>query len=246
MLAKPERSGRGDFTCQPLDVGGADLVADRSGALWWPAERALVVADLHLEKGSSGAARGRLLPPYDTRATLIKLAGALQRYRPRTVIALGDSLHDPDGARRITREDREVLAGFQRRRDWIWVTGNHDPVIDAALGGRSAEEITLAGIVLRHIPQPGGDAPEIAGHMHPAALLAARGARLRRACFIGSCSRLVLPAFGVLTGGLNVLDDAFLPLFRPSQFAVWLLGSEGLYPVSIRQLCAETAARRYG
>jgi len=233
---KPERFGLDDFSRQPIEVSGLTFVADRSGALYWPAQRALIVADLHLEKGSSGAARGRLLPPYDTRATLIKLAEAVDRYQAEAVIALGDSFHDADAASRIAPQDLDILRIVQDEREWIWVTGNHDPKIDSILGGASVSEVTLSGLTLRHIPASGRITHEIAGHLHPAARLSMHGHSLRRPCFIGNGLRLLLPAFGAYTGGLNVLDEAFLPLFGNDGFAVWMLGDEGLYPVATRQL----------
>jgi len=236
LQLKPERFGLDDFSRQPIEVCGRTFVADRSGALYWHAERALIVADLHLEKGSAGASRGRLLPPYDTRATLIKLAQAVDRYQAEAVIALGDSFHDAAAAARIAPEDLDILRIVQDDREWIWVTGNHDPEIDALLGGNSIPQVTLSGLTLRHIPATGRITHEIAGHYHPAARLSMHGHSLRRPCFIANGLRLVLPAFGAYTGGLNVLDDAFLPLFGHDGFAVWMLGDEGLYPVATRQL----------
>ena len=231
FAVKSDRSGPRDFGSRPIELAGEALVADRSGALYWPAERTLIVADLHLEKGSADAARGRLLPPYDTRATLLKLADAADRYRPRVVIALGDSLHDVGGAARMAPMDRVMLRNIQAGRTWIWITGNHDPAIDAAMGGQSLPAIELRGLLLRHEPVAGCTTREIAAHLHPAAKLSVRGHTLRRPCFVGNGSRLVLPAFGAFTGGLNVLDEAFLPLFESAGFAVWMLGREGLYPV---------------
>ena len=237
MLAlKPERFDLRDFGSQPIEVSGKAFVADLSGALYWPAMGALIVADLHLEKGSAQAARGRLLPPYDTRATLLKLAEVIDRYQAETVIALGDSLHDCDAGSRMAPDDLDILRIIQEERDWLWITGNHDPRIDAVMGGRTLPDVELAGLTLRHEPRPGPITHEIAAHMHPAAKLSMHGATLRRPCFIGNGRRLILPAFGAYTGGLNVLDDAFLPLFGHDGFAVWMLGNEGLYPVATRQL----------
>lgn len=237
LQLKPDRFGLDDFASQPIEVCGRVFVADQSGALYWPAERALIVADLHLEKGSSGAARGRMLPPYDTRATLKKLAEAIDRYEADAVIALGDSLHDPTAADRIATDDLDLLRFLQDEREWLWITGNHDPAIDHRLGGVSRAEVELGGLALRHIPRPGRITHELAGHFHPAAKLSMHGHTLRRPCFVGNGLRLVLPAFGAYTGGLNVMDDAFLPLFGNDGLAVWMLGTEGLYPVATRQLC---------
>ena len=115
------------------------FLADLSGALFWEEQSLLVVSDLHLEKGSSFAARGVLLPPYDTVATLSRLAAVIARHDPRMVIALGDSFHDRDAHERLSAPDREALAAMQARRDWIWISGNHDPALPSDLGGVVAE-----------------------------------------------------------------------------------------------------------
>jgi uncharacterized protein len=228
-----------DKTGQQLSLCGKSLIADGAGALYWPAEQALLVADLHLEKASAHARAGTLLPPYDTRETLIRLAETIDRYQPRTVFALGDSLHDTSAVDRIGADDLERLRILQEDRHWIWLNGNHDQQISTRLGGRVAAEIKLAGITLRHRPAAGAVTHEIAGHMHPAARLSLYGTSIRRPCFVGNGRRLILPAFGAFTGGLNVLDDAFLPLFGNGGMAVWMLGQEGLYAVATRLLCRD-------
>lgn len=211
---KPDRLGREDFNSHTLAMCGRSFVADQSGALYWPGERTLVIADLHLEKGSSFAVRGQMLPPYDTRETLVRLAETIDTYEPQTVIALGDSLHDRSAAERIQPADLDVLRIIQENRRWLWVTGNHDPDVPARLGGDVVDEITVSGMRFAHIPRNGRATHEIAGHLHPAAKLSFHGYTIRRPCFVGNGRRLVLPAFGTFTGGLNVLDDAFEPLFR--------------------------------
>ncbi len=235
-MLKPERIGLEDFADQPVWICGKSFLAHKFGALYWPAERVLIVSDLHLEKGSAFAARGQMLPPYDTRETLGKLATLIDRYRPETVISLGDSLHDSDGAARMDGDDIESLHMLQEDRDWIWITGNHDPKIDRTLAGYVVEEIVVGGIALRHEPRAGAATHEIAGHFHPAARLVLHGTSLRRPCFVGNRLRLVMPAFGAYTGGLNILGDAFEPLFGTDGLDVWMLGHEGLYPVAPRLL----------
>ena len=233
---KPERFDLQDFNTQPISICGKAFIADQTGALYWPAEKALIVADLHLEKGSAHASRGIMLPPYDTRATLLKLVEAIDRHNADTVIALGDSLHDCAAADRINADDLEILKIIQEDRRWIWVTGNHDPVVHSIFGGETADEIVLEGITLRHEPRFGQVTHEIAGHMHPAARISIYGTALRRRCFVSNGLRLVMPAFGAFTGGLNVMDDAFQPLFSNDGLAVWMLGEEGLYPIATRLL----------
>ncbi|MBU2583654.1 MAG: ligase-associated DNA damage response endonuclease PdeM [Alphaproteobacteria bacterium] len=239
LQLKPERLGHNDFREQNVAVCGKSFIADVSGALYWPSEKALIVTDLHLEKGSSFAAKGQLLPPYDTRETLIQLAKVIDRFGAKTVIALGDSFHDRDAAERMPEPERERLRIMQEACEWIWVTGNHDPEIADRMGGYVVGDIKVEGITLRHEPRGAWTTHEIAGHLHPAAKIVREGYALRRPCFIGNGLRLVMPAFGAYAGGLNVLDEAFEPLFGREGFAVWMLGQEGLYPIATRMLKAD-------
>lgn len=211
-----------------FSIGRLDVVPDLSGALWLPAERMLVVADLHLEKGSSFAARGRMLPPYDTPATLSRLALAIARFSPRTVVALGDSFHDRGACNRMRTEDRATLTQLQAGRDWLWITGNHDPEIPEDVGGEVVAEIDVSGVTLRHEPGCGHDANEIAGHLHPVAKVRMQGRAVRRRCFAMSALRCVMPAMGAYAGGLNVRDQAFAPLFQRGLMA-HMLGDSRLY-----------------
>jgi hypothetical protein len=177
-----------------------------------------------------------MLPPYDTRMTLIRLAEAIDRYEPDCVVALGDSFHDAGAASRMDCGDLEILHMMQEDREWIWLTGNHDADIADTVGGRVCSELKMAGITLRHHPTPGCITHEIAGHMHPAARISMHGYIIRRPCFVANGRRLVMPAFGAFAGGLNVLDEAFHPLFGDGGLAVWMLGQEGLFPVATRLL----------
>lgn len=234
--SRPERIDADDFREQSISISGKSFVALASGALYWPAEDALIVADLHLEKGSSFARNGQMLPPYDTRATLTRLAGVLDKTPASTVVALGDSFHDADATGRMSPEDIEIMRVLQEGRDWIWLTGNHDGAIPAHLGGVVRDEITVEGISLRHVPSNARVTHEIAGHLHPAAKLSRHGHTIRRPCFVGNGRRLLLPSFGAFTGGLNVLDPAFEPLFGSDGMSVWMLGQDGLYPIATRLL----------
>lgn len=233
---KPERLDVGEFSRQPVSISGRAFIADVSGALYWPAEDTLIVADLHLEKGSSFAARGILLPPYDTAATLERLAATLDVFPAATVICLGDSFHDPRACERISDRDRETLAILQEDRTWIWLNGNHDPRISPCFGGRVLGEITVSGITFRHEPSASPVTHEVAGHLHPAARVSFHGHVIRRPCFVANGNRLVMPAFGAYAGGLNVLDDAFAPLFGNDGLSVLVMGQEGLYPIAARLL----------
>jgi DNA ligase-associated metallophosphoesterase len=215
-----------------IALGTASLVADPSGALYWPAEGLLVVADMHLEKGSSFARYGQFLPPYDTAATLLRLAGAIGRYNPRAVLALGDSFHDGDGPARLSDEDRATLHALQRGRDWIWLAGNHDPDPAAGIGGEFSAMLAIGPLNFRHEPTGEGDDIEVAGHLHPMARVAARGRAVARRCFARSERRMVMPAFGAYAGGLNVRHEAFAEIFRTLSFTAHLLGAARLYAVA--------------
>ena len=220
-----------------ITVSGVALVADCEGALYWPEEGLLAVADLHLEKGSSFAARGVLLPPYDTAATLARIAGLVARYAPRAVVALGDSFHDGDGPARLADADRTALAALQRGREWIWITGNHDPDPADGVGGSFAGMLALGGLSFRH--EPSGTIGEIAGHLHPVARVAGRGRAVSRRCFASDSERLVMPAFGAYAGGLNVRDRAFADIFGTLDFTAHVLGQERLYAFAASRCLAD-------
>lgn len=217
-----------------MALGGAEFAADTSGAIFWPRQGLLAVADLHLEKGSAYAARGVLLPPFDTAATLGRLAVAIARYAPRLVLALGDSFHDAGGPGRLADTDRACLSAMQRGRDWVWVAGNHDPDPADGIGGRFAAAVTIAGITFRHEPSTAGGA-EICGHLHPVARVAGRGRVVSRRCFASDGHRMVMPAFGAYAGGLNVRDAAFASVFPTLAFTAFLLGQSRVYPVAAKR-----------
>ncbi len=218
-----------------LALGGAEAVLRRSGALWLAAERALVCADLHLEKGSSYAARGQMLPPYDTRETLKRLAAEVEALNPATVVLLGDTFHDRKSEERLAPDDAARLRALATGRTLIWVVGNHDADGPKALPGERADEITLCGLTLRHEPQPGLQPGEVAGHLHPAARVRATRGSVRRRCFVTDAERMILPAFGAYAGGLNVLDPAFAGLFARPPIAA-ALGTTRVHAVGWRSL----------
>jgi DNA ligase-associated metallophosphoesterase len=213
-----------------LNIVGVDLVADLSGALFWEDESLLVVSDLHLEKGSSFATRGVLLPPYETVATLGCLGAVIARHDPRTVIALGDSFHDRNAHHRLSAPNRDAIAGLQARRDWIWISGNHDPAPPSDLGGVVAHEVAIGPIAFRH--EPTGAAGEIAGHLHPKARVSTRGRSMERRCFACDGERAVMPAFGAYTGGLSIRDAAFSKIFQTLGFMAHVLGDNRLHSIA--------------
>ena len=215
-----------------LAVNAVSLVADVAGALYWPQEQVLVVADLHLEKGSSYAKRGVLLPPYDTAVTLARLAALIMRYAPRCVIALGDSFHDNGGPARLADADRTQLRGLQTHRDWIWITGNHDPDPAHNIGGQFGGALAIGPLTFRHIPS--GETGEIAGHLHPVARLSHRGRAVSRRCFAADERRMIMPAFGAYAGGLNIRDAAFADVFGTLAFTAHMLGDEKVYSFEAR------------
>jgi uncharacterized protein len=193
-------------------LAGVVVEALPEGALWLPDDGVLIVSDLHFEKGSAFAARGQMLPPYDTRDGLDRLALLIARHQPTTLVALGDSFHDVQGPQRLPAADRRKLDQLVALTDWVWIEGNHDPQTPAELGGRRAHTIALGGLTLRHEPRAEAAHGEICGHLHPCAKVAGYRA-LRARCFATDGQRLVMPAFGAYCGGLNVCDAAFAPLF---------------------------------
>ncbi|MBL8587489.1 MAG: ligase-associated DNA damage response endonuclease PdeM [Methylobacteriaceae bacterium] len=214
-----------------LRLAGEEFLADPSGALFHAGERLMIVADLHLEKGSSFARRGMLLPPYDTAATLAALAAAIARLRPKRVAALGDSFHDGAAHERVRAADRAALAALQAGRDWIWIAGNHDPAPPAGLAGDAVRELSFGAIALRHEPTPGRVEGEIAGHLHPVARVAAGGGATRARCFVSDGLRCVAPAFGALAGGLDLAHPAFAPLFGPRPVVAHVIGRDRVWRI---------------
>ena len=220
------------MTAAPIHLAGHRLMLDPAGALWWPERQLLAVADLHLEKGSACAVRGHLVPPWDTRATLDRLAVLLRRYAPKTVLALGDSFHDTGGACRLLPADAARLHTMAAAHDFVWLLGNHDPLPPEGMPGATAEWWEADGIVFRH--QAGGAGPEICGHHHPKASVATRAQTITRPCFVAGPQRLMLPAFGAFTGGLDVRHPAIAGLF-PLGARAFLLGRERLFAFALGQ-----------
>ena len=211
-----------------ITLSGVDFVPDLSGALFVPEFAALLVADLHLEKGTSLAQRGVHLPPYDTRESLLQLKAAVEATQPRRLIFLGDSFHDGAARERIDASDLDLLRAITATVETVWITGNHDPEPPKDVGGIIIEEMTLGPVTLRHQPRALRDGEaEISGHLHPAAAIQARGQRIRRRCFIADARRLIMPAFGSYTGALSVRSAAFEGLF--GDFQVWMIGDKAVH-----------------
>jgi hypothetical protein len=208
------------------------ILADPAGLLVLPDHAVLVVSDLHFEKGSSFAPGGQLVPPYDTRTTLARLAAGIARHRPETVIALGDSFHDRRADTRMHDTDAARLADMVASvATWIWIEGNHDPAPPLHFGGEVHHIVERAGLVFRHEPTEGGATGEIAGHLHPVARVRRNGRSLRARCFATDGTRLIMPAFGAYTGGLNVRDAAFARCFGRTPNAL-VMGKSRVWPVA--------------
>jgi DNA ligase-associated metallophosphoesterase len=187
----------------PFSFAGETFEATPAGALFWRAREALLVADLHLEKASRFARLGQFLPPYDSHATLTALTAEVERSGARRLYCLGDSFHDAFGCDRLPANARALLTELTSRLDWTWIVGNHDPGFADHCGGRIADEVELGGIILRHEAVPGESRPEISGHFHPKLRVHLRGRQVSRRCFVESASKIIMPAFGALTGGLD-------------------------------------------
>lgn len=201
----------------PLPFAGEEWQLIDGRALYWPREQALVVADLHLEKASFYAMRGQMLPPYDSRATLERIALAIRASGARRVFCLGDNFHDSAGPERMEPHAAGMLAALTRATDWMWITGNHDAQLTGEIGGTLVEEYAVGGVKLRHQARVGELAAELSGHFHPKLAISVRGRRIARPCAVASETRLILPAFGTLTGGMRADDLAIIAILQPAQ-----------------------------
>ncbi|MGO8955191.1 MAG: ligase-associated DNA damage response endonuclease PdeM [Rhodomicrobium sp.] len=216
IAGTPAQSPAGGWLAIEVQFAGLTVTLDRSGAAYIGALGTLIVADLHLEKGSGAAARGRLLPGLDTRDTLQRLQRAIELYRPKRVICLGDSFHDRAAGERMTPAGRDELSSLCASvREWIWLSGNHDPELPAFCGGESCAALEIGGVTLRHEPAAGGAGAQIAGHLHPKVSVPAGGYRFSGPCFCLSERLIVMPAFGAYTGGLDCRDPAIRSLLGP-------------------------------
>jgi len=200
--------------------------ANGARALHWVEENALLVADLHLEKGSFFARTGQMLPPYDSRETLERLAGALRETGARRVFCLGDNFHDADGPARLEPHAAGMLDALTRATDWVWITGNHDEK-GAAAPGSYVMELAMRGLILRHHARRGETLPELSGHFHPRLRVSARGRRIARPCVVQSDTRLVLPSFGAYTGGMDAADPSLLAALQPARTIDALVSAGG-------------------
>jgi DNA ligase-associated metallophosphoesterase len=217
---------------QEIAVAGETALCDRRGALYFPCYGLLCVSDLHLEKGSSFARRGMLVPPYDTVATLLRLQAVIDHYRPKIVVSLGDSFHDDEGSSRLPSQLRLDLSALMAGRDWFWVSGNHDPSPPAGLPGDTVEELAVGAMTFRHEPSKKAPPGEVAGHLHPCARIVQRSRSVRRRCFASDGTRIVMPAFGAYTGSLNVLDRAYAGLFRPDGLVAYMIGADKVFAIA--------------
>lgn len=216
----------------PFSFAGEELAWAGPRALYWPREQALLVADLHLEKASFFAGHGQMLPPYDSRETLERVAEAIRLTGARRVFCLGDNFHDTDGPARLEPHALGMLDALTRATDWVWVAGNHDQ--GQVPCGTAVEELEVAGLMLRHEALAGEIRPELSGHYHPKLRITARGRSVARPCAVASERKLILPAFGALTGGMDAADPAIIKALAPQRAAHALLGVQGRlvqYPI---------------
>ena len=211
----------------PFSFANQEFALVQGRALFWRSENALLVADLHLEKASFFARYGQMLPPYDSRETLERIALAIRETGARRVFTLGDNFHDARGAERLEPYAAGMLAALTRATDWVWITGNHDAGSDAAPGGTELAELAVNGLLLRHEAQPGEARPELSGHYHPKLRIVARGRNITRPCAVMSERKLILPAFGALTGGMNAADPAIIAAMQPARAVDAVLSAQG-------------------
>jgi DNA ligase-associated metallophosphoesterase len=217
-----------------FSFSGHELMALPQGALFWPARQALLVADLHLEKGSWFARLGQMLPPYDSIATLSDLTALAVATDAREIWCLGDSFHDRHGCDRLPQRARDMLVTLTSATRWTWITGNHDPGFADHCGGAITDEAEVDGLLLRHEADPAEARPELSGHFHPKLRINLRGRKVSRRCFVATERKLILPAFGALTGGLDASHPEIVRAVGPD--------AQALVPVSDRLLRFPLAA----
>lgn len=216
----------------PFPFAEHEMLLGHGRALYWPAERALLVADLHLEKASWFAQRGQMLPPYDSRDTLERLADAVRVTGARRVITLGDNFHDDAGALRLDAHCTGMLEALTRALDWVWITGNHDEQLPRGFGGTIVPELEVGGVILRHEARAGETAPEMSGHFHPKLRVNVRNRHIARPCAVlasggGGAERMILPAFGTLTGGMDARAPEILAALQPARRIEALMPAQG-------------------
>lgn len=221
-------------------IAGVAFELRAAATAYLPEHGVLLVSDLHLEKGSAYAARGQMLPPYDSSATIARLMDEMEAVQPKQVISLGDSFHDRGARARMDAGVVDSLRQMSSAVDWVWICGNHDVSPPDDLGGRIAQEVSVGPLVLRHEPIEGPAVGEVAGHLHPCARVSGGVRSVRAKCFARDGNRLVMPSFGALTGGLNVCDEAFAPLF-PEGVDAAVIGRDGVYAVSRERLIPDRA-----
>ena len=231
----------------PFHIAGERVMLDPAGVLYWPAAKLLAVADLHLEKGSAAARRGAMVPPWDSRITLDRLVQRVAFWRPEIVVALGDSFHDRDAAARLPAAEADRLRRIAATARLIWVLGNHDPLPPEGLPGEHGDSFHLGPLAFRHesrgpaggrrLLPPGPERAEICGHHHPKARVATRAGTISRPCFVADAGRMIMPAFGAYTGGLDVLHPAIAGLF-PRGGRAFLLGAERLFSFALTEIRA--------
>ena len=216
----------------PMEFAGHELVLLKNNALYWPAERALLVADLHLEKGSWYARHGQMLPPYDSRETLERVADAVKMTGARRVITLGDNFHDDAGTHRLDPYAAGMLESLTRALDWVWVTGNHDENMHRSFGAQLCVEMELGGVVLRHEAKRGETRPELSGHYHPKMRVKIRDRHIARPCGVvsrasGRGDRMIAPAFGAYTGGMDAASPEIIKALQPASRIDAVLPAKG-------------------
>ena len=226
---------------QTITLNGETLTPDPLGATYWRSEETLIVSDLHFEKGSSFAAKGVMLPPYDTRTTVMRIAALIRKYAPKRVISLGDAFHDGEAEERMDEDDAHSLEALMREAEWLWILGNHDPEPPARFAAATEIEKRIGALTFVHEPKPGAAPGEIAGHLHPCARVITEGRSLRRRCFAVGAERMIMPAMGAYTGGLNILDEAYAPLFADP--VAWVMGADGVYPIASDKLAPGAAGK---
>lgn len=215
----------------PAKLGALTMLLDARGSLYLPGHDTLVVSDLHLEKASFLHSFGSPLPQLDTSATLTRLQALVADYRPAALICLGDSFHDKHSFKRLSGTALATLTELQHSvTDWVWVQGNHDPVIPAAMGGRSCTRLVFDEVLFAHEPVTGVP-HQVFGHFHPKCRRTVQRHRYRGRCFVATPGMVIMPAFGQYTGGLDIDHEVLLALAPRHKRRVSLLYDDRIFPL---------------
>ena len=189
-----------------------EFILQKDGSVYWPDKKSLILGDLHLEKSSYFAKLGNFLPPYDSFETLNKLEKSLNKLNVNKIILLGDIFHDKEGIKRLNKKLLKYLDYICKKFDVIWLVGNHDG-IDRPKDAKFCKKYKIDNINFNHKSSK-NTMNELSGHYHPKATLKLFKTKISKPCFLIGKSKIILPAYGSFTGGIDSQDEIFKKIFE--------------------------------